>query len=70
MSNYRPLDEFEEEERQNAFFDWMDKNATWLGLGRIPRQHRRDVIHMVKRAYNAGSNFERAKLEPVRVGGD
>lgn len=56
------------EERKAAFQSvWYRRFLDEVAL--LPPQHQGHVHDLLKRSFNAGTNYERRKHEPVRLGG-
>jgi hypothetical protein len=62
------MHEFDIEERKSAFQDvWRRKFVD--DVSRMPPNLQGMIHELVKRAFNAGTNWERRKSEPMQLGG-
>ena len=63
------MHEFDIEERKAAFQAvWRQKFVD--DVSRIPPNLQGMVHELIKRAFNAGTNWERRKHEPTQIGGN
>lgn len=69
MSDRNAITEEEIEERKRAFCQWYERRRKELKLDTLLPKHEGLVYDAMKKAYCAGSNFERRKHVIIEVGG-
>lgn len=64
------MDEYDIAQRRESFNLWLVIHGERIGYHRIPSSLQGLVHEMLRKAYNAGDNYQRKLNEPVRVGGN
>lgn len=63
------MDEYEIQERRQAFNQWLRMVGKQIGYYSLPANLQGQMHEALRKAFNAGQRFEAKKQEPISIGG-